>query len=58
MTSLAYIFTMEKSPSQDYFWCLIFIFGPIFKMVAALLKTFGMTKGDMDLFVSTYFRIR
>ena len=58
MTSLAYIFTMEKSLVKIMFGCKQFICGPIFKLFAALLKTFGMQKDDKIIFFWRFFRTR
>ena len=50
MTSLAYIFTMEKVLVQIIFDHKIIICHAIFKIFVALLKTFEMQKGDNNRF--------
>ena len=58
MTSLAYIFKMEKSPCQDkFFGRKCFICQPIFKLFGAHVKTFRMQKGDKITFRWMSFRI-
>ena len=52
MTSLGNIFTMEKALVQIIFGHIFFICEPIFKVFAALFKTFGMKKDDKVRFVS------
>ena len=48
VTSLAYIFTMQKAPVKIIFGQKCFIqCEPIFKIVVARFKTFGMQKDDM-----------
>ena len=47
-----------KIPGQDHFWALIFFCEPIFKIFAAVFKTFGMQKDDNIIFVYGCFRTR
>ena len=50
MTSLAYIFTMEKSLVKIIFGRKFFICQPIFIFFLALLKTFGIHRNDKITF--------
>ena len=50
MTSLAYIFTMEKVLVKIIFDHKIIICHTIFKIFVAPLKTFEMQKGDNNTF--------
>ena len=49
MTSLAYIFTMEKTLVKIIFGRKIFIRLPIFKILVSLFTTFGMRKDSIQI---------
>ena len=53
MTSLAYIFTMEKALVKIIFGNTIFICQAIFKIFVALLTTFGMQKVKRSQFAGS-----
>ena len=57
MTSLAYIFTMEKAQSRNVF-AVNFICQPIFKKELALFTTFEMQKNEPITFCRRGFRTR
>ena len=50
MTSLVYIFTMEKALKIIFGCEFFFIRRPIFKLFVALFRTFGMQKDDKIIF--------
>ena len=50
VTSLAYIFTMEKALVRIIFGHKFFICRPIFKIFVALFTTFGMQNDDKITF--------